>query len=713
MKKRVSKAFLLGFIVLVLIGFNVFDLYRYLSLDYLKLRQLQFQDYYVSHQLWTLLSYFLLYVIITALSLPGAAVLTLAAGAMFGFSIGLILVSFASSLGASLAFLAARFVFRDLVEAKFGNRLKAIHDGIKRDGAFYLFTLRLVPIFPFFVINLLMGLTSMRVLPFYVMSQIGMLPGTMIFVNAGTQLAKIETMAGILSPGIVLSFVLLGMFPFLARSGAAALKRRRVLARWVRPPAFDYNVVVIGAGSGGLVSAYIAAAVKAKVALIEKHAMGGDCLNTGCVPSKALIKSAKVVRMAKRAQDFGFKSAHIEFDFSEVMERVQRVIKTIEPHDSVDRYQSLGVECIKGEARILSPFEVEVGERRLRTRNIIIATGAAPLVPNIEGIEAIKYYTSDSIWTLRIQPKRLLIIGAGPIGCELAQAFQRLGSKVTLVDMAPTILSREDADVSKLLAEVLQKEGVNLVMSAKAKRFQADKGNSSLIVEQATGEQSIEFDAVLLALGRVARVTGFGLEELGVRLAPRGTIEHDEFLRTNIPNIYCVGDVAGPFQFTHSAAHQAWYAAVNALFSPLKAFKADYRVIPRVTFTDPEVATVGLTETEAKAQGIPYELTHYGMDELDRAIAEDAIHGFVKVLTVPGKDTILGATVVGAHAGESFIEFVSAMKHGFGLNKILATIHPYPTFAESNKYAAGVWKKAHAPLRVLAWLEVFHKWRRK
>jgi len=712
MNKKISKALIVFTIVGLIGAYQLLDVQQFLSLEYLKSQQGTFQTYFHEHRAFALVTFFLTYVAVAGLSLPGAAILTLAGGALFGLMTGFILVSFASTIGATLAFLAARFLLKDAIETKFGERIRAINEGVRREGAFYLFTLRLVPLFPFFVINLIMGLTPMRVVTFFWVSQLGMLPGTFVFVNAGTQLASVESLSGILSPRLLVSFVLLGVFPLLASKGVDMFKARRALKKWPRPSSFDYNIVVVGAGSGGLVSAYIAAAVRAKVALIEKQDMGGDCLNTGCVPSKALIRSAKALNNMKRATDFGFKSAHVEFDFAEVMERVQRVVRTIAPHDSVERYESLGVDCIKGEGRIISPYEVEVGGRRISARNIIVATGGAPLVPKIQGLDTIRYLTSDSIWDLRTCPRRLLVVGGGPIGCELAQAFQRLGSQVTIVDMAESILGREDPDVSHLIASSLSHDGVELITGAKAKRFVAQGEGGSLVVEVMDGERTIEFDAVLLALGRGARVKGFGLEELGVQIAPRGTIEHDEFLRTNIPSIFCVGDVAGPYQFTHVAAHQAWYAAVNALFMPFKSFKADYRVIPRVTFTDPEVATVGLTEREAKEKGIAYEITKYDVDDLDRAIAESEAHGFVKVLTVPGKDKILGATVVGAHAGDYFIEFVTAMKHGLGLNKILGTIHAYPTFAEANKYAAGVWKKAHAPQGVLALLERFHRWRR-
>jgi dihydrolipoamide dehydrogenase len=712
MRNKFSIAIIVAMLAILALAFLVFDIQNYLNLAYFKAQQDNVRAFYHEHRAITLGTYFLIYILVTAFSLPGATVLTLAGGALFGLGPGLVLVSFASTIGATLAFLVARTALHDFVQNKFGDRLQAVNEGVRRDGGFYLFTLRLVPLFPFFVINLVMGLTPIRTFTFYWVSQLGMLPGTILYVNAGRQLAKIDSLSGILSPEIAISFALLGIFPLAAKKILALWKVRRALKKWPRPKSFDANVIVIGAGSGGLISAYIAAAVKAKVVLIEKNEMGGDCLNTGCVPSKALIRAAKAATITRRARDFGFTSAQIDFTFSEVMERVQRVIKAIEPHDSVERYESLGVTCMKGEARLVTPYEVSVNGRRITARNMIIATGASPLVPSIEGIESIHYWTSDTIWNLRHLPQRLLIIGGGPIGCELAQAFQRLGSKVTIVDMAPAILGREDADVSAFITQVLIKEGITLITGAKAKRFLSATAGSALEVDSVDGIRRVEFDEVLLALGRQPRTQGFGLEELGVRLEAKGTIEHDEFLRTNIPNIYCVGDVAGPYQFTHFAAHQAWYAAVNALFSPFKSFKADDRVIPRVTFTDPEVASVGLSEREAKEKGIPYEVTIYDLGDMDRALADEEAQGFVKVLTAPGKDRILGATVVGAHAGETFVEFVSAMKHGIGLNKILGTIHAYPTFAEANKLAAGMWKKAHAPQKLLTYVEKFHRWRR-
>jgi len=706
------KGILLLVVGLLILSFFLFDVGSFLTLENLKAQQDGLNGWREQSPWTSAMVFFVVYVVVTALSLPGAAIMTLAIGAIFGFLTGTILVSFASTIGATLAFVIARFLLRDTVQAKFGDKLKAINEGVEKDGAFYLFGLRLVPLFPFFVINLVMGLTPIRTWTFAWVSQVGMFAGTLVFVNAGTQLAKIDSLSGILSPGLILSFVLLGIFPLIAKKILSGIKARKVLAAYPKPAGFDKNLIVIGAGSGGLVASYIAAAVKAKVTLIEKHKMGGDCLNTGCVPSKALIRSARFINHVKRAEEFGFRDASADFDFAQIMERVQGVVKKVEPHDSVDRYTALGVEVIEGEARITSPYSVEVNGKTLTAKSIILATGARPFVPPIPGVDQMEYLTSDNLWEIRELPRRLMVLGGGPIGCELAQCFARFGSEVSIVEMTPRLMIREDPDVSARVIERFAEEDINVLVGHTAREFRIQDGQKQLIAEADGKEVILEFDQLLVAVGRAANTSGFGLEELGIRLTPQRTIETNEFLQTNFPNIYACGDVAGPFQFTHTAAHQAWYASVNALFGVFRRFKADYSVIPFATFTDPEVARVGLNEQEAIAKKVKYEVTVYGLEDLDRAIADGEDHGFVKVLTVPGKDRILGATIVGEHAGDLIAEFVSAMRHGFGLNKILGTIHIYPTWTEANKYAAGNWKKAHAPENVLKWVGRFHAWRR-
>lgn len=695
------------------------DLHQLLTLEGLKTGLTQFQALREAAPFKIALLYFGLYVLVAAVSLPGAAILTLAGGALFGLGLGTLLVSFASSIGATLAFLASRYVLRDVVQQRFGQRLGAINAGMARDGALYLFTLRLIPVFPFFLVNLLMGVSTIRVRTYYWVSQLGMLAATVVYVNAGTQLARITSLSDVASPALLVSFALLGLFPLLARALVQAVQRRRVYAKWQRPSRFDRNLIVIGGGAAGLVTSYIAATVKAKVTLVEAHKMGGDCLNYGCVPSKALIKSARVAQQMRHAENYGLNAVEPRFSFRQVMARVHAVIADVAPHDSVERYTALGVDIVAGYARIVDPWTVEIkgndgSTQRLTTRAIVIAAGARPFVPPLPGLDEVGYLTSDTLWEAFAQrdetPKRLVVLGGGPIGCELAQAFAQLGSQVTQVEMAPRIMIREDVEVSDLARAALAHDGVDVRTNHKALRCEREGERKFIVVEHQGQESRIEFDDLICAVGRVARLQGYGLEELGIET--KRTVSVNDYLETLYPNIYAAGDVAGPYQFTHTAGHMAWYAAVNALFGTFKKFKVDYSVVPWATFIAPEVARVGLNEQDAKEKGIAYEVTRFAMDELDRAIADSSTQGFIKVLTVPGKDRILGVTIVGEHAGDLLAEYVLAMKHGLGLNKILGTIHTYPTLAEANKYAAGNWKRAHAPQRLLGWLGRYHAWRR-
>ena len=703
----------------VIAAFFWFDLGTYLTIDAIKAQQASFAERYAADPAVVIALFAAVYVAVTAASLPGAAILTLAAGALFGLVTGVIIVSFASSIGATLAFLVSRHLFRDAVKTKFGARLKAIDEGVERDGAFYLFSLRLVPAFPFFVVNLLMGLTAIRTWTYYWVSQIGMLLGTIVYVNAGTQLARINSVGDVASPALLLSFTALGLLPWVGRAVMAAIRRRRVYAPFRRPARFDRNLVVIGAGAAGLVSSYIAATVRAKVTLVEDGKMGGDCLNYGCVPSKALIKSARVAQTVRNAGDFGVTADPPRVDFPAIMRRIDDVIRAIEPHDSVERFTGLGVDVVGGHATIVDPWTVEIrrhdgGVQRLTTRSIVIAAGAAPSVPDIPGLADSGYVTSDTLWEafgrLDRLPQRIVLLGGGPIGCELSQAFAHLGADVTQVEMTERLLLREDDDVSAQALAGQRAAGVDVKLATTAIRCEGSDGDRRLIVAQEGAEIALPFDALIVAVGRQARLTGYGLEGLGIDTAR--TVPTDDYLATVFPNIYAAGDVAGPYQLTHVASHQAWFATVNALFGSFKRFKADYRVIPAVTFLHPEIARVGLTEREARECGIAYDVTTYPLDDLDRAIAEGSTRGFVKVLTVAGKDRILGAAIVGEQAGELLAEFVTAMKFNLGLDKILATIHSYPTMAEANKFVAGHWKQARKPERLLAFVKRYHDWRR-
>jgi dihydrolipoamide dehydrogenase len=699
-------------VVAAVAGFFILDLGQYISLDHFTQQKQSIQDTYQRDPLLVIGAYFLIYLMVAGLSLPGAAVLTLAGGAIFGLLVGVIVVSFASSIGATIAFWVSRYLLRDWVQNRYGRQLATINEGIRKEGGLYLFMIRMVLILPYFIVNLVMGVTPIQTLRFYLTSQIGMLMGTVVYVYAGTQLATIESTQDILTPGLLSAIAMVGILPLVAKKITTTLAQRRRLKGYSRPTQFDTNVVVIGAGSAGLVAAVIASTVKAKITLIEQNRMGGDCLNTGCVPSKTLIRSAQINTYISRADEFGIEVGDRRVDFSSVMRRVQDTIKTIEPHDSVERYTGLGVDCVKGRARVIDPWSVEVNGSVITTRSIIVATGAKPFVPPIPGLEQIDLLTSDNVWALTEMPENLLILGGGPIGCELAQSFSRLGSVVTLVDMADRILPREDADVAAIVQNRLVSEGVNVLVGHRAVRFEASGEQPELLANHNGDEVAIKFDKVLVAVGRRADTKALGLDALGIGTNPDGTIELDKFLQTVIPSIYACGDVAGPYQFTHMASHQAWYATVNALFGRIWRFRVDYSVVPWATYTDPEVATVGLNEISALERGINYDVTRFELSGVDRAVAEGETQGFIKVLTVPGKDKVLGATIVGHHAGELIGEYVTAMTHGLGLNKLMSTIHIYPTFGEVNKFAASNWKKANAPEKLLEYVGKFHTWAR-
>lgn len=714
------KLIIAALLLAAMLAFLALDLGRYFSLAFIKDSQSSFQALFEKHPAGVTLAFFAAYVAVTALSLPGATLMTLAAGAGLGLVLGTVVVSFASTLGATLAMLTARYLLRGSIQARFGRRLADIDKGMEKEGAFYLFTLRLLPVVPFFVLNLLMGLTRIRTWTYFWVSQLGMLAATLVYVNAGTQLARVDSLRSIASPALLASFALLGVLPLFVNRGLRLFRRRRVYARWkgMRPARFERNLVVIGGGAAGLVSAYIAAVLKAKVTLVEAHKMGGDCLNYGCVPSKALIRSAQLAHQMRHAARYGLSGCTPAFSFRAVMQRVREVIRAIAPHDSVARYTGLGVEVLAGHARIVNPWTVEITlndgtTRRLTTRSIVIAAGARPVVPSLPGLEETGYVTSDTLWDAFAQldeVPRLLVLGGGPVGCELAQAFARLGSQVTLLEIAPRLLPREDEEAAALAREALAADGVRVLTGHQALRCERLGAVKTLVAGHQGGEVRFEFDQLLCAVGRVARLEGYGLEELGIPV--QRTVDSNDYLQTIYPNIYAAGDVAGPHQLTHVAAHQAWHAAVNALFGEFRLFKADYSAIPQAIFMDPEIARVGLSEQEAKEKNIAYELTRYGLADLDRAIVDGEARGFVKLLTLPGRDTILGVTIVGTHAAELLAEYVLAMRHGLGLNKILATVHSYPTLAEANKYAAGEWKRAHQPVRLLHWARKYHDWKR-
>ncbi|MBY0384912.1 FAD-dependent oxidoreductase, partial [bacterium] len=523
---------LVGIVVTAFLFFY-FDLHNTLSLEQIQSRYVEFQEFYNQHSILTPALFFATYVIVTGLSLPGAVPLTLLGGALFGLWIGAALVSFASTIGASLAFLGSRYLLKETVEKKFNSFVEPIQKGVQKNGGSYLFSLRLIPVVPFFAINLVSGLTAMPLWKFYAISQIGMLPGTLAYVNAGTQLTQIRSLSGILSLPVIGSLLVLGLLPLVLKTLLSWHKNKKIYRRFKKPAQYQYNLVAIGGGAAGLVTSYIAAAAKAKVALIEKHKMGGDCLNTGCVPSKTLIRTAKFLSDCKKSADLGVEKADVQFHFRDVMSRVQRVIQKIEPHDSVERYTQLGVDCLQGEAKLISPWEIEVNGQILTTKNIVVATGARPFVPPIPGLHNVAPLTSDTLWDLNELPKHLLVLGGGAIGLELAQAFLRLGSRVTLIERSSRLLEREDKEVSLWIEQKLRAEGLELLLSTQMTEFKKTDQQKVALCKTPSGEKEIVFDQVLVAVGRKANTSGFGMETLGVELTPSGAIQTNDFMQTN------------------------------------------------------------------------------------------------------------------------------------------------------------------------------------
>ena len=672
------------------------------------------------------------YLLVAVLALPGALILTLLGGALFGLAAGVLLVAFASSLGALLSFAVVRWIAGRALRDRLAVRLAPIARGIAQDGAYYLFTLRVVPVFPFFLVNVLVALTPIRAWTFYWVSLFGMLPATLVYVNAGHQLASLTSVTGLLSPGLMSALLLLGVFPLLARKILPATARRvealaaswRANRRWrgQRPPRFDRDLIVIGAGAAGLVAANIAASLRARVTLIEREAMGGDCLNTGCVPSKALIRLA---RRAHEERQWRLEESMITGapasspsrpDLAALLARVRATIARIAPHDSVERYRSLGVECLRGEARVVSPWTVELSDEesgvisRLHARHLIIATGADPVVPEIKGLDPGRILTTQTVWSMRELPARLLVLGGGPVGCELAQAFQRLGAAVTVIERADRLLPREEPEASAEVCRALEADGVRVLTGASL--ASVSHGAAAQVICQGV-EVVVEFDQLLCALGRRSRVEGFGIETLGLVREPDGTLKVDDWMRTSEPGVFACGDVASSDRLTHVAGQMGWLAAYNALFGSVWPLRIDRRAIPRCVFTDPEVARVGLTRAEAEAAGIRVTCTRYEMSALDRAIIEEQTQGFVMVLSAQGSDQILGATVVGARAGELVALYTLAIRERLGLRRLMSMMIAYPGWADAGRAAASQWQRDQAPSWMLAWLERWHQWRRQ
>ena len=471
-----------------------------------------------------------------------------------------------------------------------------------------------------------------------------------------------------------------------------------------------YNVVVIGAGTAGLVTAAGTAGLGGRVALVEKGRMGGDCLNYGCVPSKALIKSARVAAAMRNAGAWGLPPHSPEPDYARVIRRMKAARARIEPHDSVERFERMGVDVFPGEARFESPHRVRVGDTVLNARHVVLATGGRAAIPPIPGLEHARTFTNQTFFENEIFPRRLAVLGAGPIGCELSQALARLGSEVTLIDRGSQPLHREDEDVARLLQTALAADGVNLHLNTEVRRVEAQGGGASRIVlSRAGGEATVDVDAILIAAGRVPNIEGLDLERAGVAYGKRG-IKVDRYLRTTNPHIYAAGDVAGSHQFTHFAEYHARCIVRNLMLPRGLGFlraRADHFVLPWTTFTEPEIARVGLNEKEAHAQGVAFDGYRHDYADLDRAILDAADVGFVKVLTARGGDRILGAVLAGEGAGEMVHELALAMKHGIGLGALSNVIHVYPTLSQAVQRVGDAYQRTRLTpraRRIFGWL---------
>ncbi len=457
---------------------------------------------------------------------------------------------------------------------------------------------------------------------------------------------------------------------------------------WVNPePAEAYNLVVIGGGTAGLVTAMGAATVGARVALVENYLMGGDCLNYGCVPSKALIRSSRVVADIRNAPEFGIRVAgEPEVDFPAVMERMRRLRAGISHHDSVERFRSFGVDVFLGTGRFDGPDVVDVDGTALRFRKAVIATGTSPMVPDIEGLKEAGYLTNETVFSLTELPRSLLIVGGGPIGCELAQTFARFGSDVTIVEKSAQLLPREDREAAEILAAAFEQEGIHSLFRADISRVTIENGRKAVQLTSDRGEETIVVDEILVGAGRVPNVDRLDLESAGVGYDRRG-VQVNDYLQTTNRRIYAAGDVGFPYKFTHMAEATARIVIQNALF--LRSRKWRSLIVPWVTYTDPEIAHVGLYEKDANEQGIATDTYIQQFSEVDRAILDGETEGFIKVHTKKGKDTIVGATIVARHAGEMISEITTAMYAGKGLKTLANVIHPYPTQALGLKQVAG------------------------
>ncbi len=660
------------------------------------------------------------YAVLTVAMIPGSA-LTIGSGLIFGFWKGFAVVTVGANLGALGAFLLARTLFRERAEAlaRGQKTFRAVDSAIAREGFRIVLLLRLSPVFPFTVLNVLLGVTGISAASYVLANLIGMLPGTLMFVYLGT---LGEAAAGTQSLGqtvlrivglaatVVVTVVITriarralkaasldgganpGVAPEAAPVGAGAKTipgdaYDQALLASVKPtahvnpiPQDRYNLVVIGAGTAGLVTAAGGAGLGAKVALIEKHMFGGDCLNVGCVPSKGIIRAGRAAAAVREAGAFGIRLAgEPRIDFAATMERMRRLRAGIAPHDSVKRFSELGIDVYLGEGRFTGPDEIEVGGNKLRFQAAVIATGARATFPRIPGIEEVEPLTNENVFTLTELPRSLILLGAGAIGCEMAQTFRRLGSEVTIVIRGNRIMTREDPDAALIVQRKFEQEGIRVLTGSAIKRAEKRGGKKVIVIERDGSEESVEADQILIGMGRAPNVEGLGLSAAGIAYGTEG-VTVDANMRTTNPRVFAAGDICSRLKFTHAADAQARIVLRNALF--FGRARATDLVIPWCTYTDPEIAHVGCYEKEARDRGLAVTTFTVPLEDVDRAILDGETEGFGRIHLKSGTDRILGATVVASHAGDMIGELTMAIQNGLGAGKLASVIHPYPTQGE-------------------------------
>ncbi|MBA3536096.1 MAG: FAD-dependent oxidoreductase [Tatlockia sp.] len=690
---------LLGLLIL----FFSLRLDKYLTFTSLRENRATLISWTKEHFFMAALLYMSCYTLAVAASVPGAVFLTLAGGFLFGVVFGTVFVIVSATLGATALFFAVRTSFGDWLAKSALSWLGRMREGFQQNAFSYLLMLRLVPLFPFWVVNIVPALLGVDAKTFIITTFFGILPGSIVYVMVGNGLSHVFEANQ--TPNLGIIFDIKVLLPLLA---LAALSFIPILYKRVNPKEQKKNpktnqikcdLSIIGAGAGGLSVAAVAAQLGLKVVLLESGKMGGDCLNYGCVPSKSLLAAGKIAYQLRHAAQFGISSKGLEIDFKKVMQQVHAVIKVLAKNDSVERFESLGVQVIKAVARFSGVNTLVAQDRVIEARRIVIATGSSPFKPPIPGLEDTPYLTNETIFNLTEQPKHLIVIGGGPIGCELAQAFSMLGSKITLIE-GFNLLPKDDVDCVAILRAQLKAMGIIIHEQAKVLGVEPHAhGGIKVSINQAGEKLAIRGSHLLIATGRRANVENLDLEKAGIVYSNKG-IEVNSRLQTSNRRVYALGDVVGPYQFTHMATYQAGIVLRNIAFK-IPA-KVDYRAIPWVTYTLPEIAHVGLLAEEALKHA-DIQFTEWSFLENDRAQTEHSLEGKIKIIS-DKKGRVLGVTIVGAHAGELILPWVIAIREKRTLRSFTDAVSPYPTLSEISKRVAGEFYKSKLFSNKTRWL---------